>query len=287
MVKKTPANSTAFLARSVGYVGRVVHVPGHKLGKSRPGIPGIRGYHGDRVVGLQIAAFSLILTTSKSWDPPSTMGHYRTPTPNAIFFEGNQRTFIVYLHQLWCPLKMGNRWPKIFLHQKHFSPDEFYNRMRTHQKTLHQFFSKSFYTRKKLTRGTLYNITLLAGNQPGTANLSDPTTPIQAKKFVPMFAPPIFEVRTPTKLGKQESSRSLSDTTQNASDFFPPTISFRPLKCLLQNSCRHQLQASLYQIKRVALAKDARLIPGRRKSPASVHWNKPTIQTSWRFLSWD
>lgn len=148
----------------------------------------------------------LILTTSKSLDPPSTMGHYRTPTPNAISFEGNQRTFIIHLHQLWWVIA---RWPKISLHQKLFSPGEFYNRMRTHQKTLHlRFFekqTKNFYTRKKITRRTLYNITLLAGNQPGTSNLSDPAIPIQAKKFVPMLSPPIFEVRTPPKLGKQEA----------------------------------------------------------------------------------
>ena len=130
MVKKNPGNSTAFLARSVGYVGRVVHVPGHELGKSRPGIPGIRGYHGDRVVGLQIAAFSLILTTSKSWDPPSTMGHYRTPTPNAIFFEGNQRTFIIHLHHLWRPLKWviaGQRsfYTRWVLQQNANTPEDF------------------------------------------------------------------------------------------------------------------------------------------------------------------
>ena len=289
MVKKTPANSTAFLARSVGYVGRVVHVPGHKLGKSRPGIPGIRGYHGDRVVGLQIAAFSLILTTSKSWDPPSTMGHYRTPTPNAIFFEGNQRTFILYLHQLWCPLKMGNRWPKTFC-----TPETFFARWvlqqnaNTPEDFTPVFFQKLLYQKKINTRDALQYHT--AGRQPAMHCQSVRPDDTHSGEEICVYVRPTYfwsknpyktrETRIFQKLKWHHSKRFRFLST----NYFFPTLEV-PAPKLLQAPAASKLVSNQAGCPRKK--KDARLIPGRRKSPASVHWNKPTIQTSWRFLSWD
>ena len=132
-----------------------------------------------------------------------------------------------------------------------------------------EIFSKAnqklLYQKKNNTKDALQYHT--AGRQPARHCQSvRPRDTHSGEEICAYVLPTYFWSENPSKT---RETRGLNDTTRNASDFFPPTISFRPLKCLLQNSCRHQLQASLYQIKRVALAKHARLIPGR-KSPASL-----------------